>query len=362
MRSHRAEIRWLSGTDSLFVSLERPIWSQNIACVLVLDGPMSTFDGLDAISAIGNRISRVPRFRWRLKETPFGLGRPAWVVDQEFDLVHHIRCLTLPSAERRDIGDVIGSLISQPLDRRFPLWQLTCIEGMPERGAVIVATFHHSIADGRHLASFVSDMLDDAADAGSQPTACAVDEPALEPSSLELLGHGLFGTMATPMRLVRYAYGLAGRISPLITAVRSPDTAPFAAARSSFNGAVGKKRTFAFASVSLVEVLEVSKVLGVTVNDVVLAIVAGAVRTFLQAIDTSADRPLVASVPMSTADLNARDSLNDVVNMWVNLPTHEPSPLQRVQLIHRSTKPQRSSPGPCARRPWTRLARCCRLA
>ncbi len=330
-------LQWLVGTDALFVSLKRPAWSQCIAIVVAIDGAAPGFGGFDAVRAIAEqRLATVPKLRWKLKETPFGLGRPVWVNDRAFDVAHHVRRVAVPApGGRREVGRAVGELMSRTLERRFPLWEVVYVDGISSGTVVVVAKFHHSVTDGRGLANFVSSLFGDAPDARSRAVVVTSDEPK-DPSSLELVGRGVVSTLGTPVRVVRYASGLAGRASAAVAAARDPDTAPLLTPRSPFNGAVGPRRELAFASVALADILATKNALNVTINDVVLATVAGALRSYLEAMAERTDRPLVASVPMSTADAEAADSLNEVVNMWVALPTNHASPLERVHLTRRA--------------------------
>ncbi len=339
MSANGSRVRRLSGTDSLFVSMERPAWSQSIAAVVVLDGNAPGFAGYSAVrSLVAQRLAVIPRLRWKLKQTPLGLARPVWVADPQFAVDRQLRRVTVPApGERRELGAAVATVMAEPLDRRRPLWELVYVDGLASGAAAVIAKFHHSVMDGRGLADLMTTLFDSEPQGSAGPAVGVWDDPR-EPSSFELFARGVGSSLATGPRAARYLFRLAERVPPALAAFRDRDAAPAVVPRSPFNGAVGPHRGFAVASIAFADVIRAKSVLGTTFNDIVLATVAGAARGYLQSQATLPAQPLVAAVPLSTAKANADGSLNDVVNTWVTLPTDEASPLERVRRTSRATK------------------------
>jgi WS/DGAT/MGAT family acyltransferase len=235
---------------------------------------------------------------------------------------------------RRELDTVIGNIASTPLDRSRPLWEFHIAEGIADHRLAVIGKIHHALADGVASANLLTRIMDtDGAvqDERDNDTGC------IPPSTAELL-------RAAGRDHVQQAVALPGVITDALSGARrlrrrarergeQPDLARLLHAPATFmNHMVSPRRTFATATLSLAQVKQVGKHLRVTINDMVMAMTAGALRELLLRYDGGADRPIVASVPASTDRSPDRISGNELGGMAVSLPTHIGDPLERVRL------------------------------
>ncbi len=337
----------VSGVDAAFLYGETPAWHMHVSAVMVADPnhPSASGEGFSVERlrrSVDERLHLVPQFRWRLVEVPFGLDRPRFVEDPEFDLGNHIRRIGVPPpGGAEQLGNLIGDLVSIKLDRRKPLWEFWVIEGLEDGKVAILAKIHHSIIDGVSGSELATVIMDLEAD---PPPVPPPDEPrkveAL-PNAFELLLHGIGHTVSTPVRAARFVRGSVRQGLALVGFQRraAPPPIPFQAPRTSFNTELTPHRRFAYASVPLAEARAVKDAFGVKVNDVVLAVCSGALRRYLDDRDDLPDSPLIAQVPVS---LRADDEKGDVGTkvgaMFASLATHLPHPVERLRAIHESTQ------------------------
>ena len=125
----------LSGTDALFLSTETPAWHQHVGGLTVVDPAESErFSFAEVRRTLLERIPRVPKFRWKLKEVPLHLDRAVWIEDKDFDVDKHFRRIAVPPpGGRREVGDLLGMLMGYQLDRRRPLWEMWYVDGVDRR-------------------------------------------------------------------------------------------------------------------------------------------------------------------------------------------------------------------------------------
>ncbi len=334
----------LGGTDALFLSLETPSWHQHVGGLSIID-PQDrniTFD--EFVMKVRDRVPYAPKFAWKLKETPFGLDRPMWVDDDEFDVRRHVRRIGLPSpGGARELGEVVGTLMSTQLDRRWPLWEMWFIEGVAGGKVAAFLKYHHCLLDGVAGASLATVLLDIEPDAATPlaPLPSLEERKAgSDPGDFELLARTLLAQPARPMRLARYLTGLAGKGLAAINSIRSDqeNRAILRAPVTPFNAPIGPRRELAFASVSMTDVHALKVKHDVKVNDVVLALTAGALRRYLQKHDKLPDAPLVTAVPVSTRPEGDTALDNQISNMFVSLATDVADPIERLQAVKRSTQ------------------------
>ena len=338
----------VSGVDAAFLYGETPAWHMHVSAVMVADPSEAGGASGEGFSVerlrrqVEERLHLVPQFRWRLVEVPFGLDRPRFVEDPDFDLDNHIRRIGVPPpGGPEQVGNLIGDLVSIKLDRRKPLWEFWVIEGLEGGKVAILAKIHHSIIDGvsgSELATVIMDLEPD------PPPVPPPDEPRKVeplPNAFELLLHGIGHTVSTPVRAARFVRGSVRQGLALVGFQRrpAPPPIPFQAPRTSFNTELTPHRRFAYASVPLAEVRAVKDVFGVKVNDVVLAVCSGALRRYLDDRDDLPDAPLIAQVPVSLrADEDKNDVGTKVGAMFASLATHLPHPVERLRAIHESTQ------------------------
>lgn len=350
-------MRRLSALDAQFLNAEARGTVAHIAGLAVLDpsgvpGGRLTLD--DLLALMRRRLPRIEQFRWRLAEVPFGLDHPCWVDDPDFDLEYHVREIALPApGDDRQLGEQVARLHQRPLDRGRPLWEMYLVQGLAGGRAALYAKVHHALIDGVAAAQVVAALLDlqpepDAAAAGAEEEW----RPERPPGSWELLAGAMARAASHPLRttggVLRTiphldAFPVVGRVPGIgvfTGALRSltgtgavPDQPDLSAPRTPFNGPVTPHRRVAFGSLPLAEVKRLRHALGVSVNDVVMALCTTALRRWLIDHDALPDRPLIAVVPVSTREEGQEVRGNQVSAMFTPLPVHLAGPGERLAAV-----------------------------
>lgn len=334
--------RRVSGIDAAFLYGETPTWHMHVSAVLLLD-PSEIPGGWSFErfrERLGRRLPDAPQFRWRLVEVPFGLDAPIFVDDPDFDIDDHLHRIGVPApGGREQLGNLVGDLVSQKIDRRRPLWEMWVIEGLEGGRLALLAKVHHSIVDGISGSELASVLFDVEAD---PPLPEPRDEPKPPPvpDGTELLARSALSLASIPARLVRFA-GQAARQG--ITALdyqrrSSAPPVPFQAPRCRLNGTLTPHRRFAYAEVSLPAVKDVKTAFDVKLNDVVLAICAGALRRYLLEHDDLPASPLIAQVPVSLRTEGDTAVGTKVGAMFASLATNVDDPALRLISIFESTR------------------------
>lgn len=338
----------LSGLDATFLYLETPTHHMHVAMTMVLDP--STMPGgysFDKIKTfIRSRLHVVPLFHRRLAEVPFRLNHPVWIEDPNFDLDYHIRRIGAPApGGRRELAELAGQIASTQLDRTRPLWEMWIVEGLKQDRIGVVTKVHHAAVDGASGADFLVHLFDlepiDASKFG-EPQDLPVEHV---PNELELLGHAAasLGRQAANMP------ALLGRTAQSVTRVikgrRDPEklvgAVPLSAPSTPWTGSVTGHRSTAFARVPLDEIKRIKNTFGCTVNDVVLALVSGTLRHYLDDHSALPDDSLIAVCPISVADASDAPkgpSANRVSGMFVSLGSDIDDVHDRIAHIRQSTK------------------------
>ena len=312
-------MRRLSGSDALFLSMESGTAYQHVGGLVLLDPTAGGDFSTERIRAtVAERLHLVPKFQWKLKEVPLHLDRPVWIEDSSFDLDRHIKRIAVPSpGGRRELGDLVGQLSARQLDRRFPLWEMWIIEGVTGgSGVAVYMKYHHCLMDGMTGASLADQLFDlepNPAPTAQPPTLHSEPDPAgpYEPSDLELLARSLLSNAAVPLRVAGYLKSTVERAAIILWNKRGAKALPgFTAPDTILNGVLGPNRQAVFSSVSLKDLKDLRRELDVKVNDVVLALVAGALREYFLEQGDLPDGPLTTIVPVSTqvADNEQRSS------------------------------------------------------
>ena len=335
----------LTGLDASFLYMETPTLHMHVAMSAVFD-PSTVPGGYSFARVrrlIADRIPFAPVFQRRLVEVPMRLGFPVWVDDPEFDIDNHLRRAALPSpGGMRELGDFAADVISRQLHRDRPLWEMWIVEGLEDGKIALVVKMHHSTIDGVSGAELLGILFDLEPD---PPEAPVQTERVLDtriPSGLELLSQSLLAGLVAPFDVGRMLLRTTRSIFG-IRRVRQTQTGkaalPLTAPRTSINVAVHARRRVAFAAASLADAKKLKNAMGTTVNDVVLAMCAGALRTYLLSGDELPEIPLVSVVPVSvTPDVAELKGSNKVSAMFVQLPSHLDDPLERLRAIHEGTK------------------------
>ena len=341
-------MRQLSGLDAMFLNLEQPDAPLHVGSLIVLD-PSTAPDGFaydDLVELYRSRLHLLPPLRWRLVTTPLGLDHPYWIDDPDFDLEYHVRRIAVPApGDQATLSDIVARIHGRPLDRSRPLWESYLIEGLPEGRVAIYTKNHHATIDGVSGSDLIGVMLDLEPDAAPR----APDEPLAreaEPHAAEMLLRSMRGAVKQPMRMGRMAVRAAGAL-PLLGRM-AEQAAPerlrtrlgeglmgmphLQAPPSPFNGELSPHRRFAYAPAPLKDVKALKQAYGCTVNDVVMAVVAGGLRRYLLRRGELGPEPLQAMVPISVRTEDQRGEAGNQVNALVGvLPTHLDSAEERLR-------------------------------
>jgi diacylglycerol O-acyltransferase / wax synthase len=340
------DVKRLNGMDAMLLYSETPnlhTHTMKVAIVHAADyraqhGEEFTFEVVRR--TVARRLHLLDPLRYRLIDIPWKLHHPMWLEDCPVDLDYHLRRVQVPSpGGRRQLDEVIGEIASTPLDRSRPLWEFYFAEGMADDRFALIGKVHHTLADGVASANLLARLMDlagSAQDERDEYQTCAA------PSTLDLLrvaGHDhVQHVKAFPGLLRDTVRGVARVRRRARGHPREPDMAKMFKTPPTFlNHVISPGRTFATASVSLAEVKETAKAVGVTFNDIVLATAAGGLRELLLRYDGRADRPILASVPVSTDRSPDRVTGNEISGLAVSLPVHIDDPLERVRLTSLAT-------------------------
>ena len=286
------------------------------------------------------RLMALAPLRFELVDIPLKLHHPMWFQRHDIDLDYHLRQARVPApGGRRELDQLIGEIASTPLDRGRPLWEMYVVEGLAENRIAIIHKVHHVLADGVASANQMARALEP-----PQPVHVAVLRPADRPLTradlLRAAARDHVGLIRKLPRLVRETATGVSRVRRRSKERGAhPDLARnFAPPQYFINHRVTPGRRFATAPLALSDVKETSKHLGVTLNDIVLATAAGALRRLLLRYDGHADAPLIAGVPVSYNTSPDRLDGNEFTYMTPSLPVHIDDPLQRVKLTSMATK------------------------
>jgi diacylglycerol O-acyltransferase len=372
----------LSSLDVSFLYLEQPSTAMHVGSVMVFKTPTGGLDVDRFTRHVGSRIAYVPRYRQRIRTVPGRIANPVWVDDERFDLTYHIRRSALPRpGSDEQLADLVARLQARPLDRERPLWELYLVEGLSEGRFALVSKVHQALVDGVHTVDLGQVILDDSPHPVDPPP--NTWQPVAEPTSVELLVGAVVDSVRRPGQVVdavrtglvdvrdtaAFTARTAGRV---VRAARRAVTGP---PKSPLTQPVTPDRRFAMITTDLSDYRTVRAkvaqpspgkptargssrrgrgakgsppVVAVTVNDVVLAVLAGALRAWLLArgepvLNGSIVRTLV---PMSVRvdDPEAAGAIGSRVDsVLVDLPTGEASPRMRLHQVSYQTKSHREA-------------------
>jgi WS/DGAT/MGAT family acyltransferase len=355
-------MRQLTSLDSQFLAIETPRQSGHVASVAILDTsttPSGALTLADIQALIADRLPLLPPLRWRLYEVPLGLDYPYWVDDVDFDLDFHVRELALPApGSHAQLAEQVARIVSRPLDRSKPLWEVYLISGLESGHTAMVTKIHHAVIDGMSGAEILGLLLDLTPEVREIEVPASWGDNELVPGPLGMLARGVLGAARYPLRAVRAlpstipnleetqlraipGVGALGRLANRAQRALSRGEAPYelqerlVAPKTSFNGRVSAHRRFAFGRLSLDDVKVVKNAHGVTVNDVIVTLCAGAVRRWLLEHEELPDEPLVAQIPVSVRTEEQIGTYgNRIMLMGAPLFTDEPDPVRRLQRTH----------------------------
>jgi diacylglycerol O-acyltransferase / wax synthase len=356
-------MRQLTSLDAQFLAMESARTYGHVGSLAIYDpstAPGGEFGIEDLCRLVAERLHLLPPLRWRLAGVPFGLDLPYWIDDPDFDLDFHIRESAVPPpGDDRRLAETVARIFARPLDRGRPLWEIYFIHGLPDGHVALLTKIHHAVVDGVSGNEILAVLLDPGPEGRELPPASAAQAGQRAPGDLEMLGRGMIGLGRQPLRALRSIPGTlphltelpgvnalpggtmvskaVGRARSAITRRDSQvlEATTARAPRTPFNNPISPHRRFAFGQLSLDAVKRIKSAFGLTVNDVVVALCAGAVRDWLLERDALPDEPLVAMVPVSVRTEEQKGAFGNRVSMMiVPIPTDEPDPGARLQRTH----------------------------
>jgi WS/DGAT/MGAT family acyltransferase len=354
----------LSGLDASFLALEKGGAHMHVGSVLVFDGDAPEYG--DLIAKIESRLHLVPRYRQKLAFAPLAQARPVWVDDPHFNLRYHVRHTALPApASEDDLRRLAGRVFSQQLDRSKPLWEIWLVDRVGDDRFALVCKTHHALVDGISgvdIMNVLFELEPDPPEAEPGPPWY----PRPEPSGTALFADVLIERAATPLDAARAAAGvLAAPRSTAASAARAvAGVASMAAAGlggappSPLNTRIGPHRRFAWVEAELERFRSIKGALGGTINDVVLTVVAGALREHLLRRGRDPEgTELKAMVPVSVRAQEERGALgNKVAAIYAPLPVGLSDPLERFRAVHQALGDLKKSAQAVGAKTLTQLA------
>ncbi len=336
----------LTGLDATFLYLETPSTHMHVASTAVFD-PADVPEGYSferVKEMVANRLPLLPPFRRRLVTIPFQLHHPLWIEDPDFDIDYHVRRAALPApGGQAELAEFAAEVMSQPLHRSRPLWELYVVEGLEGGYIATVTKTHHAAIDGVSGAELTTNLLDLSPDIVTLDPADDTWKPDRIPSDVELVGFAMQSLARQPVA----AFKAVRRTTEVALNVRrrnrepdaSPPPAPFSAPVTSINTSITPRRKFAFTQMSLDDVKHVKNTLGGTVNDVVLALCSGALRRYFEDKGEHPEGALVGMIPISVRADDEKGAMgNRVSSMLVSLASNVDDPLGRLAAIRDATK------------------------
>jgi diacylglycerol O-acyltransferase len=332
----------LSPLDAAFLDAEDEDRhaSLAIASVAMFDGPAPSQDAI--ITAIGGRLGLVPRYRQKIRRVPLDLGHPVWVDDPHFDLTFHVRRTALPApGDEQALCRLVARVMSQRLDRDRPLWEAWVVEGLAGGRWAMLSKLHHCLADGLSANQLYRLFFDESPDPAPEIKDTWVAEP--EPSTLSLTAAALGGLAHNPIDQVRLL--VQGLRAPLVLTRRVVDAASGLTAlagvlrpvsSSTLTGPIGRQRRYGVTRASLPDLAAAAKAFGVSINDVVLAAISGALRTLLLGRGEEPTPNAVRSlVPVSVRSRDQQHVIDNQISMMLPLlPVDLSDPVARLTAVH----------------------------
>jgi len=338
--------------DSAFINMEQPTIPQHVGGLGIYDpstAPGKFVRFKDVLAGFERRLQRMPIFRTRLVEVPFGLDRPYWVLDPAFDVEFHIRHIALPSpGDWRQLCIQVARLHSRPLDMSRPLWEAYIIEGLdripqlPKGSFAIYTKMHHSLIDGaggQNFMAAIHDLEPVPSHANDTDMEFSPQFPDIQPTDVRLLGKALLNLVPDSLGKMRSVARLVadlGRVGVRVAREQMP--APqMVGPKTRFDEPVGPNRVFEAAMFDLDEIKAMKDAAGLTVNDLAVSIVAGALRAYLLAHNELPEESLIAAMPvnMRTRVGDTGDN-NQVGAIYGQIHTDIADPVERMHAIKKS--------------------------
>ncbi|RJO69985.1 wax ester/triacylglycerol synthase family O-acyltransferase [Nocardia panacis] len=358
----------LTGLDASFLYLETGTQHLHVCALLILEPTPDqySFDGFKA--ELARRLPLVPQMRRRVHEVPFHLDHPVWADDPNFDLDYHVQRAGLPSpCGEAELAELVGEIASRPMDRDRPLWEMTVVEGLDAGKVAVICKYHHAAVDGITGTNMMMHLCDltPRDPVGESPTdsselASAPSEP--EPNDWKLLAEAIthFPARAGLVGMVPRTLGIMASAAQRRRNNMAGMAVPFTAPRTPFNRAISARRSVAFTGVDLADIKRIKTAFEVKVNDVVLTVVAGVLRTYLDKHGHLPETSLIASVPVSVHESTRHTSgINKVSTLFSRLGTDIADPVERLRLVaaaNRGAKSEHDLIGADFLQDWSKYA------
>ena len=349
-------MKHLSGLDATFLHFETPEMPMHVGSLNVLDLPKGYKGDFyeDAKAFMASRIHLADVFTRKLALMPFDLSNPVWVEDDDLDIDYHVRHITLPKpGTNRQLQQYVARLHSSLIDRSRPMWEFYIIDGLQSGQVALYTKVHHAGIDGQAGVEVGKAIFD------VEPTGRVVKPPREKPrrsgyqlGMAELATAALRNTAAQYVKLYKMLPALGKALSSLATP--ATDAAPadakalakrfdLTAPRTPFNVSITNQRSFAGRTIPLAETKAIAKHFGVTLNDVVMATVSGALRSYLKDSNELPDKSLVAGVPVSLREAGDDTANNQASMILVSLASDIKDPLERLKAINKSSAQSKST-------------------
>jgi diacylglycerol O-acyltransferase len=342
-----SSIRQVSGYDAAFLYAESATSPMHVATLNIVEGSLKYEDFKEIIAS---KLHLIPKFRQRLLNVPMNLDYPYWVDDPNFDIDLHLNRLKLPDpSDWKTLRYLTSKLFSAPLDLRRPLWSIHFIEGIDEiaqvpKGSVAIVTkVHHVMIDGNSGVGIMGVLYDSDSDANKQKRSKPKPfDPDPLPDELSLLLKSGYGFLKNPFKIPKTIGEtvfnfVKSKAANTLSIQKEFSETKFPVPITIFNGSISAKRTWGTAILSFDRINSLKKVMGGSINDMILAICAGAIRRYLAEKEKLPLHPLVANVPISIRKENSTEMNNQIANMMIQLATHIEDPLERLEYIQEQT-------------------------
>jgi len=345
----------MSGLDASFLYIETPTMPMHVGLVCVLEpSAKAPYDYRAVHTQIESEARAQPSFRKRLVEVPLGVSHPYWMDDPNFDAIHHVRRVTCDApGGQAELCDMVGRIMSSPLDRMRPLWEVWIVEGLELGRYALVCKVHHAIADGMGGAQLLATMFSSSPDVPSRRSASQAPEvevpsvpPPPIPTELEMLKTALATKVDASRELVRLFRRTTQALGEFYERRTHEDhnsgASVFDAPRTCWNEPMTGDRIAAFARISAEDVRAIRKPFDATAHEVLLAICAGGLRGFLVARGELPSVPLVVACPVATRSRTAGQGSNRISAMLTSLATHIEDPVLRLASVRASSRGARA--------------------
>lgn len=358
----RSPMRQVDQMGAVYLAAEDSRTTTHTAALITLDpGPDGELSMDHLRELVAGRLHLIPPFRWKLVPVPLGVDHAYFAEDPHFDLDFHLRELALPApGSDEQLKDQVARLFSRPLDRTHPLWEMYLIHGLEGGRFALLTKMHHAIVDGISGAEILGTLLSNSPDVVDTDAPVAMRAPKPIPGEWEMLGRGLLGLTKRSVKSLATAPAVLANIEelPLLGTLPGANLMGRAASafagkqavgvdkptvgkapRTSFNGRISAQRRIGFATLGLEDVKTVKSSFGVTVNDVVMAVSAGAVRRWLLEHHELPGEALHAVVPVSVRTKEESGTYgNKVTAIVVPIPTQLADPRERVRQTHEAMR------------------------